>query len=44
MNVRINRGLSIWFCNRRIDDGNTIYMRCPNCGADMRGENDEGLD
>ena len=33
-----------WFCDAcgyRVEDGQPLYNFCPNCGADMRGIEDE---
>ena len=42
--VLVNVEYKYWFCNScgyRIENGQPMYNFCPNCGADMRGDNNE---
>lgn len=42
--VLVNVEYDYWFCDicgYRVEKGQPMYNFCPNCGADMRGEQDE---
>lgn len=42
--VLVNVEYKYWFCNfcgYRVENGQPMYNFCPNCGADMRGDNNE---
>ena len=41
--VLVNVEYDYWFCDNcgyRVEKGQPMYNFCPNCGADMRGEQD----
>lgn len=42
--VLVNVRYDYWLCDTcgyRVEDGQPLYNFCPNCGADMRGREDE---
>lgn len=42
--VLVNVTYDYWFCDTcgyRVENGRPMYNFCPNCGAYMRGENDD---
>lgn len=45
--VLINVSYDYWFCDEcgyRVENGQPMYKYCPNCGARMKGEEDERFD